>query len=86
MEGTKPQLIFENLWQQKATPLHAEVRLMWKKHFSGLTDDQVNTRLEQLVFVVRTQERKVVGVSTAHKVFIPQLKNYLYMGSISTSK
>jgi hypothetical protein len=78
MEGTKPQLIFENLWQKKATPYHEEVKIMWRKHFSSLTEDQLNARLDQVVFALRTPEGKVVGVSTAHKAYIGQLKNHLY--------
>lgn len=78
MEGTKPQLIFENLWQKKATSFHAEVKKLWRKHFSDLTDDQLNDRLKQVVFALRTAEGKVVGVSTAHKAYIEQLKNHLY--------
>lgn len=78
MEGTKPQLIFENLWQQMATPFQEEVKVMWKKHFLNLTQDQLNTRVKQVVFALRTTEGRVVGVSTAHKAYIAQLKNQLY--------
>jgi hypothetical protein len=78
MEGTKPQLIFENLWQQEAMPVHEEVKLLWKKHFPNLAGDQLNKRLTQVVFALRTGEGKVVGVSTAHKAYIRQLKNHLY--------
>jgi len=78
MEGTKPQLIFENLWQQKASSFHEEVKLMWKKHFQELTEDQLHDRLKQVVFILRTAEGRVVGVSTAHKAHIAQLKNKLY--------
>lgn len=78
MEGTKQQLIFENLWRKEATPFHEEVKLMWKKHFSSLKEDLVQARLNQVVFALRTADGKVVGVSTVHKAYIGQLKNHLY--------
>jgi hypothetical protein len=78
MEGTKQQLIFENLWQKSATPYHEGVRLMWKKNSVNFPEDQVNVRLNELVFAVRAEDGKVVGVSTARKAYISQLKNHLY--------
>ena len=78
MEGTKPHLIFENLWQKKDLPVGAEVKKLWKKNFPSFTDDQLNTRLQQVVFALRTEDGKVVGVSTAHKAYIEQLKNRMY--------
>lgn len=78
MEGTKPQLIFENLWRKDGTPFHEEVKLLWNKHFPDLTEDQLNVRLNQVVFALRTEAGKVVGVSTSHKAYIQQLRNHLY--------
>lgn len=78
MEGTKPQLIFENLWRKSDSPYHAGVRLMWENNFIKFTQQQANARLSQLVFAVRTEDGKVIGVSTAHKVYVGQLKNHLY--------
>lgn len=78
MEGTKPQLIFENLWQKSNTIIHEKVKSLWKKHFPNLSEEQLNARLGQVVFALRTSDGEVVGVSTSHKAFIPHLKNYLY--------
>ena len=78
MEGTKPQLIFENLWQKKDTALHDKVKLLWKKNFSSMSDGQMTTRLGQVVWIIRTPEGEVVGVSTSYKAYIEQLKNHLY--------
>lgn len=77
MEGTKPTLIFENLWQ-KNSPVHENVKQLWKKHFPSLTEQQMEARLPQVVFALRTEDGEVVGVSTAHKAYIQQLKNRLY--------
>lgn len=78
MEGTKPQLIFENLWQKNEAFWHKEVKFLWSKHFPDLTENQLTDRLKQIVFVLRTESGKVVGVSTAHKVYVQQLKNQLF--------
>lgn len=78
MENKKPQLIFENLWQQEGTPFHEGVKRMWKRNHLNFSEDEVNARLKQVVFVVRTEEGKVVGVSTAYKTYVSQLKNHLY--------
>lgn len=77
MEGTQPQLIFENLWQKKS-PFHKKVKQLWEKHLPSLTEQQKATRMNQIVFALRTEDGKVVGVSTAHKAYIQQLKNHLY--------
>jgi hypothetical protein len=78
MEGTNPTLIFENLWQKKDTALHEEVKKLWKKHFPSLTDEQMATRLQQVVLALRTEQGEVVGVSTSYKAYIQHLKNHLY--------
>jgi hypothetical protein len=78
MEGTKPQLIFENLWHKKDSPLHSGVKLLWKKNFPSLTEAQMTNRLQQVVFVLRTLDGEVVGISTSYNTYIEQLKNRLY--------
>lgn len=78
MEGTKPHLIFENLWQKKDSPLGEEVKKLWKRNFPDMTDDHLNKRLQQVVFAIRTESGEVVGVSTSHKAYIEQLKNRMY--------
>lgn len=78
MEGTKPHLIFENLWQKSHTVVHEQVMVLWKKHFPTMSEQQLKARLSQVVFALRTLDGEVVGVSTSHKTMIPHLKNYLY--------
>lgn len=77
MEATQ-ELIFEKLWQQQQdTPAHAEVLKLWKKHII-VPEDQITARLRQIVFTVQTTEGEVVGVSTAYRVYVDQLKHHLY--------
>src|SRR4249920_2377431 len=78
MEVTKPSLTFENLWQKEGTPIHASVKKLWKKHFPDLSEERMNTRLQQVVFVLLTEGGEVVGVSTSYKAYIQHLKNRLY--------
>lgn len=78
MEGTKPQLIFENLWQKSDSPIHSKVKQLWKKHLHSFTEQQMASRLHQVVFALITGDGEVVGVSTAYKAYIQHLKNYLY--------
>jgi broad specificity phosphatase PhoE len=78
MEGTKPHLIFENLWQKKDSLHGEEVKKLWRKNFPAITDEQLSKRLLQVVFAIRTEHGQVVGVSTSHKAYIEQLKNRMY--------
>jgi hypothetical protein len=78
MEGTTPQLIFENLWQKNESAIHTSVKQLWKKHFPTLTEEQLDKRSKQVVFAIRNTHGDVVGVSTAYKSYIPQLKNNLF--------
>ncbi len=78
MEGTKPQLTFENLWQKPDSHVHHQIQKLWKKYFPHLSDEQVEKRLKQVVFAVLTTAGEVVGVSTAFRAYVQQLKNHLY--------
>ena len=78
MEGTKQQLIFENLWQKKDSPFHASIIKLWKKNAPGMPAEQFTNRLHQIVFAVVNESGEVVGVSTAFKIYVKQLRNYMY--------
>lgn len=78
MEGTKPQLIFENLWKKSDPVFNSRIKQLWKTHMPSFTDEQMNARLSQVVFALCTPSGEVVGVSTSYKAYIEQLKNHLY--------
>lgn len=78
MEAPNPGLIFENLWQQGTTPFHAQIMELWTRNFPRIDPSVFTARLNELVFIVRTPEGRVVGISTAYKMYIEQLKNNLY--------
>lgn len=50
---------------------------MWLRSMPKIPEDRINERLKQLVLVVRNNE-EVVGVSTAQKIFVPNLRHHLY--------
>jgi hypothetical protein len=78
MEGTKPQLIFENLWQKSDGVYSSRIKQLWKTNMPSFSEEQMNTRLQQAVFALRTPAGQVVGVATAYKAYIEQLRNRLY--------
>lgn len=77
-EGTKPELVFENLWKKKDPAGQEKVKLLWKKHFPETPDAVLSERVKQVVFVIRTSDGKVVGISTAYKSYIMHLKHNFY--------
>lgn len=77
MEDTK-DLHFEKLWGTTDTTYHQSLKELWRKNFPSISDEELTTRVAQAVWVITSVEGNVVGVSTAQKVFVEQLKNNLY--------
>jgi hypothetical protein len=78
MEGQDKQKVeFENVWKKSVPAIEEQVVGIWK-NFGGLNDAKIEERLDQLVFVVKNNNH-VVGVSTAFKTYIQQLRNYFYV-------
>lgn len=77
-EGTKPELVFENLWKKKDPAWQEKVKLLWKKHFPETPEAVLSERVKQVVFVICTSDGNVVGISTAYKSFIMHLKHNFY--------
>jgi hypothetical protein len=77
-EGTKPELVFENLWKKNDTLLHVKVKQLWERNFPDMPEKILSDRIHQVVFAVTNASGEVVGVSTAYKTYIEQLKHFLY--------
>ena len=77
-EGTKPELVFENLWKKNDPVWHSKVQQLWKKNFPAMPQQTLTQRVHEVVFAITTTEGEVVAVSTAYKTYVEQLKNYLY--------
>ncbi|MEX2234376.1 MAG: hypothetical protein WD824_19580 [Cyclobacteriaceae bacterium] len=70
-------LVFENVWRKDVSHISAQVLEIWKNH-KGPVGDYANQRLNQLVFVVKDAGGNVVGMSTAFKTYIKQLRNHFF--------
>lgn len=77
-EGTKPELVFENLWKKNDPAWHARVQQLWRKNFPAMPEQILSERIHQVVFAVTNETGEVVAVSTAYRTYIEQLKNFLY--------
>jgi len=71
-------LEFENLWRKDPGNLRKEILTIWKQYITGVEANQIEERLNQLVFVIKNEYDQVVGISTAYKAYVKQLRNYLY--------
>ncbi|MFZ6014059.1 MAG: hypothetical protein ACOYXT_27205 [Bacteroidota bacterium] len=69
------RLNFENVWKNNGVP--EDVIGLWKL-YGVLSQDQIDLRAHQLVYVVRNESGSAIGVSTAFKAYIKQLRNYFY--------
>jgi hypothetical protein len=69
------ELKFENVWGSKSDSLVEEIVATWESLGALPPESDPYRRAQQVVFVIRTQEDKIVGISTAFNVFIEQLKS-----------
>src|SRR4051794_15305566 len=72
----KQNIIFENVWRKNDPDVQQQVAAIWK-NVAGLNDAKIGERLQQIIFVAKDGQ-KVIGISTAFKSYIQQLKNYFY--------
>jgi len=70
-------LVLENVWRKDVSAIRQRVFELWEA-YSGPVATQAEDRLKQLAFVVKDEGGAVVGMSTAFKVYVKQLRNYFY--------
>lgn len=70
-------LVFENVWRKNVFE-RQEIKSLWRQFNPGLEEKKAEERLGQIVWLVKNEFNQVVGISTAQKVYIKQLRNYLY--------
>jgi hypothetical protein len=73
----KQNIVFENVWMKEVPKIKHQVIDIWKQT-GGLDAAQAMERLNQLVYVIKNNEGNVIGMSTAFKAYIKQLRNNLY--------
>jgi hypothetical protein len=72
------QFDFENLWRKDAGMLQKEIIMIWKQFDPSPEAGKAEERLRQLVYIVKNDFDQVIGISTAQKIYVKQLRNYLY--------
>lgn len=73
----KQNLAFENWWEKDIAPLEDQILMIWRDH-GGPTGERARERLKEIVFVARDPGGRVVGLSTAFRVYVKQLRNYFF--------
>ena len=71
-------LQFENVWGKDVSSYREGVLQMWKC-YGGPVGNEAEQRLGQLVFVVCDNAGALVGVSTAFKAYVKQLRNHFFI-------
>lgn len=71
------KVLLENVWQTDVSMIREQVRDVWQKH-GGPVAGKAEERLQQLVFVVKNEAGDVVGISTAFKAYVKQLRNHFF--------
>lgn len=74
--SSQKQVTFEVVWDNVTQPTREEVTRIWTQHMQ-FSASEIDARLSQLVVVMKDEQGRVVGVSTAYKTYIHQLRNYL---------
>lgn len=77
-ENTKLNLEFINVKERTDASWQVSAEAMWKSHLPGMKEDELKKRLQQVVFLIQTPQGEIVGISTAFKAYVKQLKNHLY--------
>jgi hypothetical protein len=73
----KQKVILQNVWGGELDTIRSQVLEIWRHH-GGPTGQEAEGRLRQIVFVVKDEAGKLIGISTAFKAYISQLRNHFY--------
>jgi hypothetical protein len=77
MTANTKMFALTRVWQEDVPEIKKQVEGIWRTHTS-MSEEEIRSWLGQLVYVVLNPQREVVGISTARKVHIRQLRNYFY--------
>lgn len=72
----KGNIALEVVWGNVNNVICEDVVRLWREQ--GLSAAKVDERISQLVVVMKNESGQIVGVSTAYKTYIRQLRNYLF--------
>lgn len=76
-ERTQQNIVFENIWQKDRPELRRQIKDHWERLFA-MDPVEIGKRITEVVFAIHDGAGSLAGVSTARKVYVKQLKNYLY--------
>jgi GNAT superfamily N-acetyltransferase len=76
VRGPKPDVYFRSVAKAGDERWAIAVIALWKKYFPAMAD--TDRRIKEVVLVIENEKGEPVGVSTAARTHVPQLKNYLY--------
>ncbi len=68
----------QNVWEDKDEQLKEEIIDFWLSENAIPERKIAEQRVNQVFFVVRDEDNKIIGVNTAYKAFNKQLNNHLY--------
>jgi len=71
-------ITFEEVFGKLDQDLAGELIGVWKKHNLLAESESGNTRVKQVVMVVRNKNHEIIGISTAYPIQVEQLKNKLF--------
>ncbi len=71
------RLSFESWWKADPASIRDQILALWMEH-GGPTGTRAEERLNQIVLVVRDSGGRVVGLSTAFKTYVQQLRNHFF--------
>lgn len=69
-------LLFECIWNKGSAREIAGVQAMWRKYRALETEDRIENRSKQIVYILKNQGGEVCGVSTARPVQAKWLNNH----------
>jgi hypothetical protein len=78
----RQDLIFENAWGKDVSSFRKQVVNIWVRH-RGPRGPEAEERLKQVVYVVKNDRGDVVGLSTAFKSYVKQLRNHFFVFRLS---
>ena len=70
---------FENVWGDKPAALGEEIKAFWQK-WQALPDGaDADSRVAQVIYVVRDPEQQIAGIGSAYYSHVARLNQYFYI-------
>lgn len=69
---------FECYWNRESEDEMAQVKAMWRQYHAIDDEEEIEKRIKQVVFVVKDQEGRIGGVSTARPLQIKFLGGHFF--------